>query len=153
MNNRGFPSMTALLGLVAIAGYQNRDKIAEILKGLGGKAGELGSAAGQTAQEQVGGLRDMLGGLSTGTLLNGGLNELLEKFRQSGHQETADSWVGTGPNRTIAPGDLRKVLGSDMLHTLAQVTGLSEDELVSRLSRDLPQAVDKYTPEGRIVHA
>ena len=33
--SRGFPSMTALLGLLAIAGYQNRDKIAEMLGGLG----------------------------------------------------------------------------------------------------------------------
>ncbi len=31
--SRGFPSMTALLGLLAIAGYQNRDKIAELLRG------------------------------------------------------------------------------------------------------------------------
>jgi len=29
------PSMTALLGLLAIAGYQNRDKLAEMLKGAG----------------------------------------------------------------------------------------------------------------------
>lgn len=29
----GFPSMTALLGLLAVAGYQNRDKIAEWLGG------------------------------------------------------------------------------------------------------------------------
>ena len=47
--SRGFPSMTALLGLLAIAGYQNRDKIAEMLRGLGkstpGAAGEMGSAA------------------------------------------------------------------------------------------------------------
>ena len=33
--SRGFPSMTALLGLLAVAGYQNRDKIAEILGGIG----------------------------------------------------------------------------------------------------------------------
>jgi len=28
---RGMPSMTALLGLLAIAGYQIRDKLAELL--------------------------------------------------------------------------------------------------------------------------
>jgi hypothetical protein len=28
---RGMPSMVALLGLLAVAGYQNRDKIAEAL--------------------------------------------------------------------------------------------------------------------------
>ncbi len=30
---RGLPSMTALLGLLAVAGFQNRDKIAEMLRG------------------------------------------------------------------------------------------------------------------------
>ena len=33
--SRGLPSMTALLGLLAIAGYQNRDKLAEMLNGAG----------------------------------------------------------------------------------------------------------------------
>lgn len=31
MARGGFPSMTALLGLLAVAGYQNRDKISEML--------------------------------------------------------------------------------------------------------------------------
>ncbi len=30
---RGKPSMVALLGLLAVAGYQNREKIAEMLAG------------------------------------------------------------------------------------------------------------------------
>jgi hypothetical protein len=34
--SRGMPSMTALLGLLALAGYQNRDKLGELLKGVGG---------------------------------------------------------------------------------------------------------------------
>ena len=33
--SRGMPSMTALLGLLALAGYQNRDKLAELLKDAG----------------------------------------------------------------------------------------------------------------------
>ena len=61
--SRGFPSMTALLGLLAIAGYQNR----------------------------------------------------------------AEVW-----------------------DTLSKQTGLSRDELVTRLCRELPDAVDKYTPQGRV---
>ena len=36
--SRGYPSLTALLGLLAIAGYQNRDKIAELLRGIDNKA-------------------------------------------------------------------------------------------------------------------
>jgi len=35
--SRGYPSMTALLAVLAIAGYQNRDKIAEWLKNAQGK--------------------------------------------------------------------------------------------------------------------
>jgi len=31
--SRGYPSLTALLGLLAIAGYQNRDKLTEMLRG------------------------------------------------------------------------------------------------------------------------
>jgi uncharacterized protein YidB (DUF937 family) len=48
--SRGFPSMTALLGLLAIAGYQNRDKIAEFLRGAqpdhsqGPQSGSAGGA-------------------------------------------------------------------------------------------------------------
>ena len=37
-----------------------------------------------------------------------------------------------------------------MVDELAQHTGPSRDEILSRLSRDLPDAVDKYTPEGRL---
>jgi hypothetical protein len=29
----GFPSMTALLGVLALAGFQNKDKLAELLGG------------------------------------------------------------------------------------------------------------------------
>jgi hypothetical protein len=29
----GMPSMTALLGMLAVAGYQNRDKLTELIKG------------------------------------------------------------------------------------------------------------------------
>ena len=37
-----------------------------------------------------------------------------------------------------------------MLNQLTQHTGLSREELLSRLTRELPQAVDKMTPEGRL---
>ena len=54
--NRGFPSMTALLGLLAVAGYQNRDKIAEMLggigKGRGGRRTKRQRAGGRRARRQ-----------------------------------------------------------------------------------------------------
>ena len=47
MARSGFPSMTALLGILAVAGYQNRDKIAEMPRSQGIGAGQGG--AGGTA--------------------------------------------------------------------------------------------------------
>ena len=140
--------MTALLALLAVAGYQNRDKIAEWLGGTGqGKPG----AAGQGG---IGGLvtqlRNSLGGANAGGVLSGGLGELVDRFKQSGQAETAESWVKTGPNRPCTPAQLEQALGPQVLDTLSQQTGLSRDELLARLCRELPDAVDKYTPQGRL---
>ena len=121
--NRGFPSMTALLGLLAVAGYQNRDKLAEMLGGVGQ------STPGAAGQGGIGGLlgqlRSSLGGASAGGVLSGGLGELVDRFKQSGHGETADSWVGTGPNKPISPPQLEEAIGPETLESLSQQTGLA----------------------------
>ena len=144
--SRGFPSMTALLGLLAIAGYQNRDKIAEMLGGL--------NKPGSSGQGGIGGLlgqlSSSLGGTSTGGILSAGLGELLDRFKQSCQGDTAESWVRTGPNKPCTAAQLEKAIGPEVLETLTKQTGFSREELVSRLCRELPDAVDKYTPQGRI---
>ena len=187
MSDSGFPSMTALLGLLAVAGYQNRDKISEMLGGLGqggagaqggpgqqgglggmlgGQGGLGGMFGGQGGQAGGGGLGGLLGGLlgggamgggisgggapSPGGFLGSGLNEIRNRFAQNGHQDAVESWVGTGPNREIAPHELEQAIGPDVLQNLTQRTGLSREELLSRLSRELPNAVDQYTPDGRL---
>jgi uncharacterized protein YidB (DUF937 family) len=146
--SRGFPSMTALLGLLAIAGYQNREKIAEWLGGL------KQSAPGPGGQGGAGGLlehlKGSLGSTSAGGVLSGGLGELVDRFKQSGQGETADSWVKTGPNKPVTPSQLEQAIGPEVLDTLSKQTGLSRSELLARLSRELPDAVDKYTPQGRL---
>jgi uncharacterized protein YidB (DUF937 family) len=140
--------MTALLGLLAVAGYQNRDKLAEMLSG---KQGAPGTPQGQNG---LGGLLGQLTGATgaggVGGLLSGGLGELVERFTKSGHGETVNSWVGTGPNAQIAPSEVEQSIGTDVLETLSKQTGLSREEILARLSRELPQAVDKYTPDGRL---
>ena len=144
------PSMTALLGMLAIAGYQNRDKIAEMLKGTGTTDAKPGSGT----QPGLGGLLTSLGGAGGGAgvggLLGGGLSELLEHFKQNGQGEVAQSWVNDGPNKEVAPPQLKQAIGPDVLAALEKHTGLSQDELLARLSRELPAAVDKYTPDGRL---
>jgi uncharacterized protein YidB (DUF937 family) len=148
--SRGMPSMTALLGLLALAGYQNRDKLAELLQG----AGKGGSQSGGTQQGPLDGLLGNLSGAlgsgGIGGLLSGGLGELLERFKQNGHGDAADSWVSKGPNKELPPPELKNAIGSDVLAALEQQTGLSQEELLARLSRELPKAVDQYTPDGRV---
>ena len=146
---RGMPSMVALLGMLAVAGYQNRDKIKEALGGLnqtpGGAPGQGNAQGGM-----LGKLGGVLGGASAGGVLSGGLGDLIDRFRQNGHGEIADSWVGTGANKPLQPDHLEQAIGPDVLNALTQHTGLSREELISRLTRELPGAVDKFTPQGRL---
>lgn len=149
--SRGMPSMTALLGLLAIAGYQNRDKLAEMFRNAtagGSKPGGSDPLGGLLAN-----LGGALGGAGVGGFLNGGIGELLEKFKQNGQGEAAESWVSPGPNREITPAELKQAIGADGLAKLAQQTGLTQDEVLARLTRELPVAIDKYTPDGRLPDA
>jgi uncharacterized protein YidB (DUF937 family) len=125
----------ALLGVLAMAGYQNRDKLAEMLGNAGGRRGPAGEGG-----------RD--GGAFGG--LGEGLRDLVDRFRQGGHGETADSWVNHGPNRSLAPGQLEQVLDEETLEAISRQTGLPRNEVIARLMRDLPDAVDRYTPDGRL---
>jgi uncharacterized protein YidB (DUF937 family) len=151
--SRGTPSMVALLGLLAVAGYKNRDKIKEMLGAQQGASGGPGLNARpgqQGALGGLGGLGGLLGGLGAGGVLSGGIGELVERFKRNGQAQAADSWVSTGPNQPLAPDQLEKAIGPDTLKSLSQHTGLSRDELLSRLTREVPDAVDKFTPQGRL---
>lgn len=79
-----------------------------------------------------------------------GLGGLLERFRQSGQAKTADSWVGSGPNQPVSPGQVGNALGPNILKNLAERSGMSEEELLRQLSQVLPGVVDKLTPQGRL---
>ena len=50
----GYPSMTALLGLLALAGYQNRDKLGELLGGGQGGPSAAGSGAAPASGPESG---------------------------------------------------------------------------------------------------
>jgi uncharacterized protein YidB (DUF937 family) len=144
---RGTPSMVALLGLLAVAGYQNRDKIAEMINSFKNK-GPTGDPLQDGARDVLGKLGDVAG--NAGSILNEGLGGLVDQFKQSGQGDLADSWVGKGPNQPVSTNQLETAIGADVLSDLAQRTGLSRDEILARLSRDLPGAVDGLTPEGRL---
>ena len=84
-----------------------------------------------------------------GTIV-GGLGGLLKQFQQKGLGDVVDSWIKTGPNTAVAPGQISGALGPDVIDTLARRTGLSKDQVLQILSQVLPNTVDQLTPQGRL---
>jgi uncharacterized protein YidB (DUF937 family) len=125
--NIGKPLMLALLALLASGA----------LFGRVGTTGPASAPARPKADEGAGGLL-------------GGLGGLLDKLQKGGLGDAANSWVGTGQNKPVSPGHVGSALGSDIIKTLAQRSGTSEEELTKQLSQILPGVVDKLTPQGRL---
>src|SRR5688572_30132377 len=116
------PIALAVLGTIAYKALKNK----------GGRGGGFGSThgagpgtaaspqaahAGMTpagASPSGGGLGGLLGGLGGGGL-GSGLRDLLDRFRQSGHDDKAQSWVSTGENRPIAANEMEQVLGAERI--------------------------------------
>ena len=80
----------------------------------------------------------------------GGLGGLLRQFQQSGFGDAINSWIGTGPNKPVAPVQVSDALSPEIVDMLSQRTGLPRDQVASILSQVLPKLVDQLTPEGRL---
>ena len=128
--NIGKPLMIALGALLASG---------VLFRGGGAKqSAPAGSQSPSTgAPNEAGGLLSGLGGL-------------LEKLQQGGLSNATNSWVGSGQNQPVSANQLSSALGPDVIKSLAQQTGLSEDDLSKQLSQALPGLVDKLTPNGRL---
>jgi uncharacterized protein YidB (DUF937 family) len=173
------PIVLALLGLLAYKAFKGRgdqqaaprpDQTGPVPRrgtttaaapggGLGDLLGGLfgGRASGGPAQPGGslndllrGGLGGLLGGAAAGSVLSGGLGNLIRDLQSSGHGAVADSWVQPGPNRQIAPRDLEHALGGDTLDALSRQTGMDRNDLLEGLSQHLPELVDQLTPQGRL---
>lgn len=103
------------------------------------------ASAGQTETQTQNLLNGTLGMLET----MGGVDGLVNKFKQSGLGDLAASWVGTGENKSIKPDELTSVLGKEQIATLAQQAGIPESQGASVLSQVLPAMIDKLTPDGK----
>jgi uncharacterized protein YidB (DUF937 family) len=109
-----------------------------------------GAGGGGLGDLLKGGLGGLLAGGAAGSVISGGLGDLLRQFQQNGQGEVANSWVGKGENKPIAPGDLANALGADQIDSLASHSGMSRDELLRGLSQYLPGVIDHLTPDGRL---
>ena len=114
---------------------------------LGALLGSLtGGGAGQTASA---GSQPSTDTSDAGGLL-GGLGGLLNKLEQGGLGDQTKSWVGTGQNQPVSPGQLGQALGPNIIKTLSQMTGVSGDQLTKQLSQGIPVIVNWMTPNGRL---
>jgi uncharacterized protein YidB (DUF937 family) len=82
----------------------------------------------------------------------GGLNAIVAKLQQAGLGDIAKSWVGTGQNLPITADQLKRVLGSDVVRQLAAKYNIPIDQVAEVLAHQLPLAVDKASPDGKLPH-
>ena len=124
------PVMMGLMGLLAYRTLKGKGRLAEMLG----------------TDQSAGGAPSPLSGASLGN----GLKDLLDRFRQSGHEDKAQSWVSSGANKSIAPQELEQALGEERIQWLMEQTGMPREQLLTGLSGELPSAIDKLTPDGRM---
>ena len=142
------PITKAIIGVLAF----------QAIKAFTGNQASTGNTGKQNPDATAGGLDDLLkgglggllGGGAAGSIVSGGLNDLLKQFQQNGQGDVAESWIGRGTNKSISTNDLATALGADRINTLASFSGMSRDDLLDGLSQELPDVVDKLTPDGRL---
>jgi uncharacterized protein YidB (DUF937 family) len=107
----------------------------------------------------LGGMMGQGGGQTQSALLqialqllqqNGGVEGMLDKFRQGGYADQAASWQGTGQNIPVSGSALQEVLGSGAIGQIAQQLGISHGETAGGLAQVLPQVIDQFTPNGEV---
>jgi len=80
----------------------------------------------------------------------GGLNGLIQQFKDKGAGDIISSWVGNGENQPISPDLLHNVLGSEAVTDLASKAGIAPDQVTGLLSQVLPHVVNAATPDGEV---
>lgn len=81
---------------------------------------------------------------------NGGLQGLIESFRQGGLGDIVDSWVSTGQNLPVSAEQITGLLGNSALGNLVSQLGLDRAEASASLASVLPSLIDSLTPNGQL---
>ena len=138
----------------------------EILGGVLGAAGQAPMRGrGQTAGGGMSGVLMALLPVVLGMLANrgggipqagagpggmGGLGDLLDRFRNAGYGDQANSWVSTGQNLPISPDIIGQIFGQGGLGEIARRAGVTQQQASEGLSQLVPEVVDHLTPGGQV---
>jgi uncharacterized protein YidB (DUF937 family) len=112
----------------------------EIVKGV---AGKFLSAGGQNP------LMDIVLGLISNPQ-TGGLQGLIQTFKEKGLGDAMSSWISTGENLPVSGEQIQHALGGNLIRQIAEQLGSSKSEVSGSLSNLLPQIIDKLTPNGTL---
>jgi uncharacterized protein YidB (DUF937 family) len=112
----------------------------EIVKGV---AGKFLSAGGQNP------LMDIVLGLISNPQ-TGGLQVLIQTFKEKGLGDAMSSWISTGENLPVSGEQIQHALGGNLIRQIAEQLGSSKSEVSGSLSNLLPQIIDKLTPNGTL---
>jgi len=113
----------------------------EMAKGLLGKV--LGGGSSQNP------LMDIVLGLITNPQ-TGGLQGLIQTFKEKGLGDAVSSWISTGENQPVSGDQIQHALGGNFIQQIAEQLGSSKSEVSGSLSNLLPQIIDKLTPSGTL---
>jgi uncharacterized protein YidB (DUF937 family) len=82
-----------------------------------------------------------------------GISGLLGSAESQGLSHIVQSWIGTGSNQSVAPGQVQGIVGQDRLNGLAHRAGVPPATASAALARILPVLVDRFTPGGKLPQA
>lgn len=116
------------------------------------KMGILDNLTGSSGSETRTGSSDIIS-----TVLNmisgnqhGGLGGIINSFNEKGLGGLISSWIGKGENQQPSDDDIRRGFGEERINEISKQTGKPPDTVVSILKNQLPQVVDKLTPDGNV---
>ena len=78
----------------------------------------------------------------------GGFAGFLNRFRQVGLGDVADSWVNTGSNTTLSGEQVESALGSETVSAIAAQASVPAETAKTALGVMIPSVVDRLTPDG-----
>jgi uncharacterized protein YidB (DUF937 family) len=113
---------------------------------LGNLGGNLGGSLGGGANAGVSAilLQQVIAYLSK----PGALDGVMASFQQHGLGNILQSWLGTGQNLPISGDQVKQVLGSGTIESMAQKAGVAMPDAANLLAGLLPQVIDKVSPGG-----
>jgi uncharacterized protein YidB (DUF937 family) len=110
-------------------------------KGLLGKI--LGGVSSQNP------LLDIVLGLITNPQ-TGGLQGLIQTFKEKGLGDAMSSWISTGENQPVSGDQIQHAMGGNFIQQIAKQLGSSKSEVSGGFANLLPDIIDKLTPNGKL---